>query len=964
MASELNQTADAVILASRESSKTADASVYSPYAVTPPADAVIETARVSEKSADAFVYSPFAVTPAADAVIETRRGISFGADAYLLDTVTTYTLGLSADSFVGDIPTIYPTLSLDTDAVIQGVLTASLTGNGIIRASALLSLTSSAYIDKLLVARSLVARAIVQTTVSAHLSALALIEEPYQPPPSGLVLLVNSAPGKSRELFKPTTPVFMGVRSIAGNILIREINASFGISNIRNHGVLPENDPILTEVAFTTPEGLQPVSGVVTKGVAAGSLLLTKTNDTDYEQGIYEVSAEPTLTASTAAYFRFRKKSWASFTPSWLGRPLSHGLYFALRDGNLNTGAFVFLQANGTVLLAGPIRSDGTRYISTHAATLPFPALPTNGIIELWITISRLGEAPPFTPSNVPTVEVWGAVADGAPLLLHREAAANLGISGRRFTEQKSTIFFGNAGRTGDILELLDWQLYPDFRPAIREYEKMPDHSAIIYPDVPGYLWARDGKLPTESVPARWFEIDGPHTESMETSFVYQPGRKLVPQMFRMNKTTLSSDVLGFERDEPRLGRTELNAATQVATKHGFMMEAFMASTEMSPDFNCFGSGFSVEDGSNIYRVATLYGGTRSAYGIHNGGAANDFSGHYGGDVDSDVNSLKVVRMVVDPHADKVYLDVDDERVVSRNLSTSTFPVSTARRVRFGHLASLTTTGFFNVASLLYVPNYETWDATSGRYPTEQPYVERGWTHALGGAGNEIGMAADSSYLTIKKGLVNTVGSHNYFMKDTTFPDYPGLVVDFGMKVHAYADYRGEVFAPVTAVGAGVKIWYGRRIELGFYSCGTAGRFIGIIPANGNANDIIYQTELGRQFSAQVDWTDFHNYRIVVRSFKSIEVWVDGFHTEPAISIPWNAADDCFDVPLDVVVPRVAFGHFGTQESSITRWKHFNYGGSNGYDVAMIQTYPEGLKPYHFDGKSLLFFSAKDTTDP
>jgi hypothetical protein len=226
-------------------------------------------------------------------------------------------------------------------------------------------------------------------------------------------------------------------------------------------------------------------------------------------------------------------------------------------------------------------------------------------------------------------------------------------------------------------------------------------------------------------------------------------------------------------------------------------------------------------------------------------------------------------------------------------------------------------------------------------------------------------MASDYDHLTIQKLGVNVPNSHNYFQKATTFPDYPGVVVDFGAKVHSYADYRGEPFAPITAVGAGVKLWYGRRLELGFYSCGIAGRFIGIVPGSGNVNDILYQTELGRKFSAQVDWLQYHTYRIIIQSFKKIEVWVDGFHTEPAIVIPWKVLESCFDLPLDPsTTPKIAFGHFGSQETSVTWWSHFNYGGSNGYDIALSQSYPEGIKPYQFNGKSLLFFSAKDTKDP
>lgn len=798
--------------------------------------------------------------------------------------------------------------------------------------------------------------------------------------------LVNTAPGESTTAVKPGQVVHLGLKSETLKVPLASTRVQMGLTNVSHHGILPENDTPVKSLGATitleTSERRRPVDGVTPVTTPGGVLTFTKSNLLSGEFGIYEVKFPITERSSVLAHFKFKTKTaWTAFSADWCNLSNMTGMYFGLEHGTFNTAAYAFLRANtvsGSLVVGGPLQAYNTARPGQvevlpgvpHLATPGFSwrSLPNNSEVELFIYFNVPGyESPPASgiAINTPIVEIWTKTpAQAAPVVQAYIPVGNLGAfpssltvpaftNSRPAVSKTATIFFGNIAQTAgsDVLELIDWALYPDFRTAVDEGEARPSHQLAARPDAPVEYRAKDNKIPTESSIGRWFPETGSGWVPPAPVLFFQPGRRMEPTFVSLPKTDLIS-LSAIHRTEPKLeGRLD-----------GFMVEAFIAGEVATKIGEGTGMGFSVEDGDKRYQVLMVETTTRRFFALCKDlSSLSSLAGYHVPGVDADFRSLKLVRLVVDrrrPAAiggGKAQLLIDDEVVLTTDLSADTFPVSSSSvgKIRVGHLGLLAATGRVNLSDLRYLSRYLAWEGVDALDPDDVG-IDAGvrFTPVISGATGTQAMVAGK--LEIDKKDVGGVTQY-LFSKAQSFAEVDGMMVDFKMQVDSYEDFGGTPFAPKSQTGATLTVFLGnKKVEVGFYACGPHGRRVAILPSSGDVNDIINQTTIGMARSAPFDWTQMTQYRLIVKGHDRIELIIGAPTNPAAITIPWTNETDGFPLPVSVSTPRLEFGHSDYVTASLSRWQYVRWGLSNGFELAVQQNYPNGFPGYLFGGRMLI----------
>lgn len=799
--------------------------------------------------------------------------------------------------------------------------------------------------------------------------------------------LVNTAPGESVTAVKPGQVVHLGLKSETLKVPLATARVQMGLTNVAHHGMLPENDTPVKSLGATvtieTSERRRPIDGVTPVTVPGGILTFTKSNLNDGEFGIYEVKFPITERASVLAHFKFKTKTaWTAFAADWCTLSNMTGMYFGLEHGTFNTAAYAFLRANtgsGSLVVGGPLQAYSTVRPgqveilpgAPHLATPGFAwrSLPNNSEVELFIYFNVPGyESPPASgiAINTPVVEIWTKTpAQAAPVVQAYIPVGNLGsfpssltvpafTNSRPAVSKTATIFFGNISQTGgsDVLELIDWALYPDFRTAVDEGEARPDHQLVARPDAPVEYLAKDNKVPTESLLGRWLPETGAFWTPPKPVLFFQPGRRAEPMFVALPKTDVSS-LSAIHKTEPRLEER----------LDGFMVEAFLAGEATAKVGEGTGLGFSVEDGSKLYQVLMVETPTRRFFALCKNLASlsSAATGYHVPGTDADFRSLKLVRLIVDRRrpaligGGKAQILVDDEVVLTTDLSSDTFPAASSAigMIRVGSLGLLAATGQVNLSNIKYLPRYLAWEGIDTLTP-DNVGIDAGvrFTPVISGALGTQAMV--SGKLEIDKKNVGGVTKY-LFSKAQSFSEVDGMQVDFKMQIDNYKDFGGSSFAPNSQTGTTLTVFLGnKKVEVGFYACGPHGRRIAILPASGDMNDVINQTAAGIARSAPFDWTQMTQYRLIVKGHDRIELIIGAPTNPPAIVIPWTNETAGFDLPPSVSTPRLEFGHSDYVTTSLSRWQYVRWGLSNGFEMAVQQNYPNGYPGYLFGGRVLI----------
>lgn len=775
---------------------------------------------------------------------------------------------------------------------------------------------------------------------------------------------VNLVPGSSSEAVSPTDPVAVGLRSTTSSVDTGSILVHMGFSGVIHGSAVPELDTALASktesIALETVENRLTASVGISRAVVTGSLVLTKTSNSPSDQCVYAIRAKVAQAASALAYVKFRTNSaWQTQSPDWLNQTSVVCPYIGLEHGQHNTACYAFLRktglSTGEVVVGGPLSSLSTaRPGETSLASTDWAALPDNSVVEMWIYFNQGGYLPPYPNPYVPVVEVWVKFpSDAGPVVKHSTIVGDLGTfssdtnyaNSRPGPDDFVTLYIGNAGKTGDVLQIDDWALFPDFRKAVEEGIPTTDHAFRMVPDLNNPYLASSGKLPSETVPCRWVPVTewGTVEEAMAA-----PGWSGVPTQAVLTKSIDGQS--GLEREEPRIGQRV----------DGFVVEAFMSADETrQPTDQVFGAGFGVDDGAKLYQVVAATGPIRTLGVTKTLTSPGTASSTHLSSTEVDWRSRKLVRMSVDRYRTKVTVEVDDEEVLEAPWGDFPSSIRGSGRVYFGHLLNVEERGELRLAQLRYFQRYKAWEAADGTLPPVSPLTFSLTESGGGGVDAPINVAAKE--MLIRKTDVGIVGSKRFYTRSESVSAQDGLYVDVSTRVVSFNGADGSLMTPYTWSGAGLKVNLGSQsITLGFFECGAYGRKIGVIPGSGTVDDILRQTALGRKFSSTSNWLAKQRYRIFFNPGRSIDVFTGSTVNPPAFSIPWQGATSGFDIPADAASPSISFGHFSESTASVTAWGHVRFGQGNGQDLEITQKFPDGLESHHFGGKALVLVSASE----
>lgn len=774
------------------------------------------------------------------------------------------------------------------------------------------------------------------------------------------VRLVNTVPGDVTDPIKPGAPFQFGLRSEDSLVELGSLRLTGGFSSVQLGVSVPESDQHLLKVgasvSLQTTEHRFPITDTIGTSIVSSQLHLSKATNSDNTKSVYEIKMPIDGQASVMAYARFRTATWTLFNPDWVNLSSMTGIYLGLEHGVFNTAIYGFLRnaslSDGSLVVGGVLPNYGSaRPSQQEIAGFDWASLAADTAIEVFFFFNIYGYPPPFSPAFVPVVEVWTRIVgvDGAPIV---QAIIPVGALGqfqtggfdniRKAPTDFATFYMGLAGRSGDLLKIDDFVLFPDYRVMINEGAPTPGSTFTSIPDSPVVYRPSDGARPAEMFPGRWLQTRGGTQYGPVDTLKYRSGQNKTPTQLNITKSRPGRSAF-FKKE------TRLEVTSPVSSTDGIMVEAFMAGDATLLDGETVGAGFAVDDGSKLYEVLMLDSDSQKTYGLVKNTAAltSLANGYYTPTVPQDYRSPKLVRLVVDRHRNLICLDVDEQRVLEQAIG-STFPSTEGDggKVMFGHLYTGNTKARQDVNFLNYMPRYLAYETSDNLLPTASPVT---FTSDISGSGSQAVSVADG--LQILKTSFSDPGSQRIFEMEQDFQSVGGILIDVKMRINAFTDAKGTPFASLTATGVSVDAFLGDKLcRLSFFDAGLSGKMIGIVPGSGSIDDLINQTSLGKKFSAPADWTKETVYRIIYRAFSKIEIWAGSNITAPVITIPWRNDTDGFDLPADVSTPKIAFGHYDENTSSTSFWRYLRWGSSNGYDVAIQRDVDETLA-YLFGGK-------------
>jgi hypothetical protein len=779
------------------------------------------------------------------------------------------------------------------------------------------------------------------------------------------ILLVNTSPGDDSSLVNPSKPIYMGVKSQLFSVVLGSLNVRSGYSSVDFNGVLPISDPILTNlgstISFDPAELYKVAAGSATATMESGYIKFVSTSTNQADKGVYSVSYPCTSTNSIMGYIKFKKASWSTSAADWAGNSLATvaPVYFSLEYGPSRTSYTVFLTTNGgagELKVAGPApyySNAATRSGLVTYTTLNWNALLADQSIELWIMFN-------IATSNV---ELWGRLeGQVAPTNLGNVAISSLGTfplehshtgyqNFRNDVSNQCTMYFGlGGGLNAQTLKVTDWALFPDFRHSILDGTPTSNATVKILPDCPVEYRAASNLIPNKVDPGRWLSGATPANATL----FYQPGRRLNAYYSSFTRAS-GSDEIVFKKEEPKIAELA----------DGVMMEGYISGTIVSRSGNDTNVGFGLEDGAKSYYLHLLNDSSDNpTYGIlSNAVDPNSFGSYYTPTANYDYERPHLVRMVVDRYRSKLLMFVDDVVTPVKTINLpGAMPVSPTAKayIKFGHFSGTATNNSLNVLFFNYMPVYKAWEGIDGLIPSNGALNSAvKFTQNSTGAGNSSSTYATGT--TIVKAPFNTANSKLTYSKTEPLGADSGVQVDFRANVSSYKDINGSVFGLRTHTGVGLIVYLGlRKVAVKFYNCGIHGKKIAIVPGSGTESDILDQTTLGRAFSADIDWTDMTNYRLVIKARDSIKLWVGSILNNPVITIPWLNDAAGFDLPADGTTPSVEFGHFDYDSSSVSNWEFVRWGISNGYEVSVTHQYPSGIDKSQYSGRTFELVTVSD----
>jgi hypothetical protein len=764
--------------------------------------------------------------------------------------------------------------------------------------------------------------------------------------------LVNTFPGSIKGPLLPGVAAHLGLKSETSKVSLSSLNVKMGMTSLVRGSSIPEDDQILrargATVFLQTTERRVTVSNQIAAAIVSNSLHLQKNDDSDNNLCVYEISVPINVRASALAHVRLRKSTWTTFAPDWVSLPNMTGVYLGLEHGGYGTALYTFLRnagGGGSLVVGGPLQTFGeARPAQAELTDFQWAALDDETTLDLWIYFNSVGYASPFSPAHMPVAEVWTQRAgiDDSPVVQAIIPVADLDSfpSGRNYrppnAEPVLRLFLGNAGRSGDLVKIDDFAIYPDFRFAVRDGVALSNTILKSVPDVPLTYRATERRTPRDVAVGRW-AVDGlaPADALKFLSAERQAARHL----------SITKEVAG------RMAYVKEEPAVEEVNGEPSMIEAVLVAEPVAYDGVLFGGGIAIDDGESLYQVGMLKDGAFTTFGIAKVlEAQTSLSGFHVPLAVYDLSIPHLVRLVVDRPRELVKLYVDEEIALSIDM-TETFPASEdgIGKVRFGHVFDSASTGRLDVKLVNVLSSFISYEVDDGLPDASTPAFVDESTGDDDGSSDVV-----DDLLVITKADFTDTDVVRLHRQDYGLSDLGGLLLDFKARVVSFTDNKGTQFSPNSSTGVGVSIQLeSKKLELVFVNCGVHGKKVGIVPGDGSIDDIIEQTDLGRKYSAPASWDELQNYRLVVRAGNLLELWAGNLAGAPILVVPWDVSSAGFGLPAVNDTPAIQFGHIQGTGSSISEWEYVRCGASRGFEVSVAPQFDE-LHTYLFGGRALV----------
>jgi len=727
---------------------------------------------------------------------------------------------------------------------------------------------------------------------------------------------------------KAVDPIRISLREPTSAVDLTKIQVEVGYAKTHALGVGGSFDRQLPRTylgsLFSTPQ----FANNVAISVSAPKLLVTKTSGA-IGGSVYFTSVDRGLSTNYSAMLSVSATGGAAQYTHGDADPV--GPVFGLEHGPAHTAVYCFLVDDGTskqIRICGP-KSEGVRAPDVYvpfdwSADIKRYAIVWNDTrkqVELWVdnTASGLGGVGSATllttiPTNSfqqfdGTDSIPGGGANDITGVYGVEGTTSnfIGISQVAVSLDVGFPFLDGA-RTGGWVSYLDSDITVGF----------------------------GGKADPLRMPRGGAWFISPDTTDSAGQILPSAGG-----FCRLLKNTASSNFSIF-RYEPGLLR--------VATD-GFMVEFKCATSTSGGTGFATGAAIQVRDGTSIFQLDFLFDGNVHNIGLLlNGGDPTSPSDHLLGPTPVDY-TLKTMRLVVDPRRGTIDLfDTADLLTpqASWPLNRSLLPTTTDTEIVVGlPVSSTPATGALDIYSFKYSYIYQAWETEDAVDPTS---ADPPFTASSGGAdtgplsaaimpgvlplpyfpgegGGEAGTGAlesDGYHITA------TGGQTLLFVRNAPIDSNRGAILEICLKVTSWhSGERTGVF--------GIIDDSDNAYMLSFVDT-DSGRFV-CIPLSaggGQFQEMVGETGVAAQLSVEIDWTQFHTYRLERRPRDGVYLYIDN---ALALVLPDSAGYSFPSTQLHGT--EIGFGQF-TDEGATSVWKFVRGCFGSGYELSTAPAMSEG----------------------
>lgn len=417
---------------------------------------------------------------------------------------------------------------------------------------------------------------------------------------------------------------------------------------------------------------------------------------------------------------------------------------------------------------------------------------------------------------------------------------------------------------------------------------------------------------PREAPIACWFEASSDYFPATDVDGV----EEIVDGAFSMTKVTDAS-TLAVMRVEPGF---------LLSISRGFMVQGVISADNTALQDSATGTGIIIYDGLSVFLLQLFQDASGSkTVGIRKrGGSDFDLSTYYQPTTPLDWSKTGF-RLVADTPRNKLQLfsllDLTTP-ILDIALDRGSLPVASEFSytgldpfIAFGHILPTNTAGTFSLNSLDYCHFYQSWEAREGD-PTliSNPYTATSYGF--------LSLADDVLTITTPP------GDMSFLYRQAFFGTNRGAIIEASLRIPSYR--------PLSRTGVYLALdgGPGNYIYALSFSETSLGRFASLELRNQTGDfrvvDLTGIDGAGSTNSFLVDWTEYHTYRLELRAYDGLYVFLDN-ETTPRITLSNRNFSTLPDNTQ--TIPSTVFGHL-TQEGATSDWLFVRGFYSVGYEIS------------------------------